>query len=227
MHPKIKAFRGHNVVSMQSSEKAGVELDFQMPTSLAGASDALAKAIDIVYFNLSTSTWSEARFWQTLGAVLLVSASYYLIIRTVFTKYSSIVNIAMAIALYQWFQTTKYKASSAEQSLLTGKADPLERASSVSKSMHSSGASGMHSSSAASAGGRAPRGWNVSLDQFDKEQFKGEFWYSLEDKKASLRPRGRPYRRTHQQGAAGATPAAAAVASPTESETPTQGGGQE
>ena len=216
MHPKIKAFRGHQVVSTQSTTANANHFEFQFPTSLDHLSDLVAKAIDTVYYNLISSSWKDKLFWKTIGAVLLVTLLYYSIVRIIFTKYSSLVNMATGIGLYQWFQSTKFRVPDSEKKLITGKADPVTRASAVSQSMFSPtagislcGNSRSGGSSSFNSGGKTPRGWNVSLDQFDKNEFKDEFWYSTEDKKASLRPRGRPYRRNptnaNESIAAGAT----------------------
>lgn len=194
IHPKIKAFRGHQVVSIQSNSIARKStINFRLPTSWDDLNVTLTHAIDTIHINLTTLTWSDALFWKTVAAVLLCTLTYYSIVRTLFASYSSIVNMAVAIGLYQWFQSTRSLGlTKAEQSAMTGKADPADRATAL---LQRTGTVSGQSQPFGKSSSGVPRGWNISLDQFDKDQFKGEFWYSLEDKKASLRPRGRPYRR--------------------------------
>ena len=191
IHPKIKAFRGHMVTALASDGNSSSAINhlLKIPNSLDELSTTLAQIIELIYRNLSSLSWTDPLFIQTLVGLIAVSVGYYTIIRFVFAKYSSVVNIAMAIGLYQWLQSAKFKVSESNKQLISGKADASSRATSLSLNLHSrSGSSNIPGI------GKLNKGWNIGVDQFNKEEFKDEFWYSTEDKKASLRPRGRPYR---------------------------------
>jgi hypothetical protein len=196
IHPKIKQFRGHEVVALQTQRSADIPFRSggRVPQNLKDLSATLAQAIDVAYYNFTNLSWTDARLWQTLAILLIITLAYYVVVRTFFAKYSSVVNIAVAIALYQWFQSTKLKLSEADMSVIDRKAPPAARAAALQARMHSSGSNGR--GPCGDTGGPSSRGWNISLDQFNKDEFKDEFWYRTEDKKASLRPRGRPYKRT-------------------------------
>jgi hypothetical protein len=196
IHPKIKQFRGHEVVALQTQQSADIPFRStgHVPQNLKDLSATLAHAIDVAYYNFTNLSWTDARLWQTLAIVLIITLAYYVVVRTFFAKYSSIVNIAVAIALYQWFQSTKLNLSDAHLNVIDRKAPPAARAAALQAQMHSSGDN--RRGSYGDGGGPPVRGWNISLDQFNKDEFKDEFWYRTEDKKASLRPRGRPYKRT-------------------------------
>lgn len=141
----------------------------------------MVQVVDVVYFDLSSRHMTDFVFWRTLVLCIGGSVSYYLSSRLIFRKYASLVNIGVAIGLYQWLQSAKFKVSEADKAL--AKAKPGAPPSTFGEMLGIS--KNKHAGLAAS--------WKLGGD-IDKEEFKDEFWYSTEGKKASLRPRVRPYK---------------------------------
>lgn len=202
IHPKIKQYRGHSVVATCTQQSPGPTLQIRVPQNLNELSAIFSQAVEVVCYNFTVLPWSDFRLWQTAAVLILITFMYFMVVRTIFAKYASLINIATAIGLYQWFQSTKLKLTEAEMELIDKKASPSARAATLGASMRGRMSATTGIGAAASS---TTRGWNISLDQFNKDEFKDEFWYSLEDKKASLRPRGRPYSRRGAPGPAAAT----------------------
>lgn len=205
IHPKIKAFRNHNV--MQLSGNPGSSLKARAPFSLSTNSigDTFAYFIDAAYDNLSKRPLTDIVLWQTVAICSAVTIAYYTIVNIIFRKYSSLVNIGLAIWLFQWLQSSKFKVSDADKSLT----EPLKKNGSptlASLSQKLSSIGGIFSSAPTP---RISATWadvDASISSADSN-FKGEFWYNTEGKKASLRPRGRPYRARRPLGSATDDPA--------------------
>lgn len=190
IHPKIKAFRNHNVIpidgsagSFHSSEK----VPFSLTTD--GLSRFSAYWIDKAYCNMSSRPWTDIVLWQTLAACLVVSIIYYTIVNTIFRKYAPLVNIAMAIGLYQWLQSDNFKVSEADRTKLDKRKKVVPSLVGLSQKLNNMG--GIFGSAPSV---RIPASWNDLDAELNVEDFKDEFWYSTEGKKASMRPRTRPYK---------------------------------
>lgn len=196
IHPKIKAFRGHTVIlhGEQFNSRGGAHDNAQTTkvnvSTIDWMSASMVQTVDTVYFDLTSRNFTDLVFWRTLIFSIFGSVSYYLTSRLIFRKYASLVNIALAIGLYQWLQSSRFKVSEADKAL--AKAKPGAPTPSTFVAMLS--ASGITKKA-------GPLSWTLD-GNMNEEDFKDEFWYSTEAKKASLRPRGRPYKRRvpSQQG---------------------------
>lgn len=188
IHPKIKAFRNHHIMAMHSVSSDNVSITQQEPfrLSLDGISDVFVSSIEIACSNISTRSLTDPILWQTLLLCLAATVVYYKIVNVIFRKYAPLVNIAMAIWLYQWLQSDKFKVSAADKAKVDAKQKVSPSLSGLSQKLNNMG--GIFGNAPNT---RLSASWNEELNPDD---FKGEFWYSTESKKASLRPRTRPYR---------------------------------
>lgn len=194
IHPKIKAFRNHNVMAIGGQTNRGVAERAPFTLTIDGISDALVYLLDTAYFNVSNKPLTDLMLWQTILMCLAVTVVYYTIVHTIFRKYAPLVNIAMAIWLYQWLQSNKFKVSEADKAKVDAKKKVAPSLSGLSQKLNNMG--GIFGSA---PGPRVPASWSEELNP---EDFKGEFWYGTESRKASMRPRTRPYRRRPGAGAA-------------------------
>jgi len=190
IHPKIKAFRNHNVIPIDgASTSPSTSTIPPLTFTTDGLSRVAVYWIDVAYYNMSSRPWTDIILWQTFAACLVVSMIYYTIVNTIFRKYAPLVNIAMAIGLYQWLQSDQFKVSEADRTKLDGRKKVAPSLAGLSQKLNNMG--GIFGSA---PGVRIPTSWNTLDADINPEDFKDEFWYSTEGKKASMRPRTRPYK---------------------------------
>eukprot|EP01032_Pedospumella_encystans_P023133 gene23133-26191_t len=95
----------------------------------------------------------------------------------------------MAIGLYQWLQSDQFKVAEADRTKLDGRKKVAPSLAGLSQKLNNMG--GIFGSA---PGVRIPTSWNTLDTDINPEDFKDEFLYSTEGKKASMRPRTRPYK---------------------------------
>lgn len=185
MHPQIKAFRGHTVVTLNSGSESDFKMDSVNWTSFGTFFDSLNSCVlyitEIGYANIAHKTWTDFLFWRTILLALLLSLFYYLLIRAIFRDYSTLVNIAMGICVYKWLMYNKGKSSEINLS----KPNAVVAAQKASL-IWNSNENNFNIS-------KRPQ-INTISDISGNSDFKDEFWYSTEVKRASMRPRTRPYK---------------------------------
>ena len=174
--------------------------------------------IELGYDNIHNKSYRDMEYWQTVSGIAVIVLTYYGLVKMVFRDYSSLVNICVGIVLYKVLQSVRVPlnksnaVSTIANELMDDCKTDYDRLSNA----------GIDPWCHRKRGGtrvvqqqQQPRG--TTHDELDNsindsksfmsesrrvkstdDVFEGsnEFWYSTESKRASFRPRTRPYRRS-------------------------------
>lgn len=174
--------------------------------------------IGLAYDNIHNKSYEDIEYWQAVCGIAVIVLTYYGLVKMVFRDYSSLVNICVGIVLYKVLQALRVPLNKSDTTstitneLLDDRRTKYDRLSNFGSDQRDQrkrgGTRTVHQQ-------QQPRG--TTHDEVDDsindsksfmseckrveskdDGFEGsnEFWYSTESKRASFRPRTRPYRRS-------------------------------
>jgi len=224
IHPKVKAFRDHVVVVMEAkAAHQGSSLSSHISDRYCASQSFVESLwtsfhamIELGYDNIQNKSYRDMEYWQTVSGIAAIMLTYYGLVKLIFRDYSSLVNICVGIILYKVLQSVRVPikkndtASTITNEMLDDDRSYCDRLSNVGSNRR--GDRRRKEGTDASQQREQPRSKihhksdsiNDSksfISDFRRpdsmeDSFEGsnEFWYSTENKRASFRPRIRPYR---------------------------------